>query len=253
MSHYATLSGSFYFADKCLFRNLELPLAAGKWTCLLGTSGVGKSTLLRLFAGLPTGGHFDGQIISDQPLNTAFMAQSDLLFPWLNVRQNVMLGEKLRGENSQTESQKQRTKQLINDVGLADAINKRPHELSGGMRQRTALARTLMEDTELVLLDEPFSALDSRTRHNMQTLAYDTLKTKTVLLVTHDPFEALRLADHLYVLTETGLQSKPLPEQTPLRDMRHPSIRQAQLNILDALTTFRGDKNHEKMETGVKG
>ncbi len=207
------------------------------WTCLLGTSGVGKSTLLRLLGGLPTNGRFHGDIVYDNPQKNhqrvAFMSQSDLLYPWLTVYQNVMLGQQLRGKPSS--NQEQRAKQLIQDVGLADAMHKRPLELSGGMKQRTALARTLMEDTSIVLLDEPFSALDSQTRYAMQELAFTTLREKTVLLVTHDPLEALRLADHLYVLNNMGLHKQYVPTTTPLRDIGSPQVREAQIALLNTL------------------
>ena len=188
------IRGGFRHGDAILFEGLDLVLEAGQWTCLLGPSGVGKSTLLRLVAGLDTGGEFDGSIESNdsRPLReqVAYMAQSDLLLPWLNVRANVMLGSTLRGEVRKLE----RADQLIEEVGLGMHAEKRPHELSGGMRQRAALARTLMEDKLLLLLDEPFSALDARTRSEMQELAFEVLMDRTVMLVTHDPSEAARIA-----------------------------------------------------------
>ena len=137
------IRGGFRHGDAILFEDLDLVLEAGQWTCLLGPSGVGKSTLLRLVAGLDTGGEFDGSIEStnSRPLReqVAYMAQSDLLLPWLNVRANVMLGSTLRGEVRKLE----RADQLIEEVGLGMHAEKRPHELSGGMRQRAALARAL--------------------------------------------------------------------------------------------------------------
>lgn len=211
------LSGSFRIGKRLLFSDLNLTLAGGQWTCLLGASGIGKSTLLKLLAGLPTGGKFEGQIEIDTgaPIagSIAYMAQSDLLFPWLTVRSNVLLGEKLRGENKGGD----RADALIRRVGLEAYISKHPNQLSGGMRQRVALARTLMEDTPIVLLDEPFSALDTRTRREMQDLAFDLLRHKTVLLVTHDPAEALRLSEQLVVMSSYGLDTHVINAGEPLR------------------------------------
>jgi putative hydroxymethylpyrimidine transport system ATP-binding protein len=210
-------------------------LEAGQWTCLLGPSGVGKSTLLRLVAGLNTGGEFDGSIEStnSRPLReqVAYMAQSDLLLPWLNVRANVMLGSTLRGEVRMLE----RADQLIDEVGLGMHAEKRPHELSGGMRQRAALARTLMEDKPLLLLDEPFSALDARTRSEMQELAFEVLMDRTVMLVTHDPSEAARIAHRVYLLTETGLHQPGFTGRPPIRAVDDPEALDIQSRLFSAL------------------
>jgi putative hydroxymethylpyrimidine transport system ATP-binding protein len=227
-----TLSGQVSFDGQSLFEGLTLSLPAGKWTCLLGASGVGKSTLLKLLAGLDIGGEFYGRIdTSDhQSLSgrVAYMAQSDLLYPWLNVKQNIQLGNRLRG----TLVGEQRAQALIEQVELKKHINKKPWQLSGGMRQRVALARTLMEDTPVVLLDEPFSALDARTRASMQEMAFSALQGKTVLLVSHDPAEAARLAHQLYLMSESGATSFALDETPPIRAIDHPATLRAQAQLL---------------------
>jgi putative hydroxymethylpyrimidine transport system ATP-binding protein len=229
------MSGSFHHDGSLLFEGLAMELAAEKWTCLLGPSGVGKSTVLRLLAGLSTGGEFTGEIVADDGLGVAhrisYMAQSDLLFPWLNVRQNVMLGQRLRGDGSTARS----ADELIQQVGLGAHISKRPAQLSGGMRQRVALARTLMEDTPLVLLDEPFSALDARTRSEMQDLAFRVLEGKTVLFVTHDPAQAVRLSHHLYLMSESGLTEHTLELAAPIRKVSDTMVLSAQSELLVSL------------------
>lgn len=201
-----TLSGSFENRDgSWLFEDISLPLAERGWTCLLGPSGVGKTTILRLIAGLDTHGVFHGSIRSEDKTTipgAAYMAQQDLLMPWLNVSENISLGARLRREPVDHD----RVEALVSEVGLKDHKDKVPSQLSGGMRQRVALARTLMEDRPLVLLDEPFSALDARTRAEMQELAHETLAGRTVLLVSHDPSEAARMGDQNFILDETGLR-----------------------------------------------
>ncbi len=188
------------FEGAPLFDGLDLRLPAGRTTCLLGPSGVGKSTLLRLVADLAPVAPGTRIAAGDgRPLagRIAWMAQQDLLCPWLDVTGNVLLGSRLRGEAPD------RTKALalIEAVGLADKRAAMPATLSGGQRQRAALARTLMEDRPVVLMDEPFGALDSITRWRLQDLAARLLAGRTVVLVTHDPREALRLGHEIRVMS----------------------------------------------------
>lgn len=223
-----TLCGKAEIGARTLFANLTLEVAPEKWTCLLGASGVGKSTLLRLIAGLETGANFVGKITaSDKAASEgriAYMAQSDLLLPWATALDNVTLGARLRGEKTDRD----RAMALIGRVGLTDHAHKKPSALSGGERQRIALARTLMEDRPLILLDEPFSALDARTRAEMQELSAELLRGRTVLLVTHDPAEAARMGHHIYVMTSAGLEEAETPPAAPIRDIDDPETLQAQ-------------------------
>ena len=194
------LIGSVRSESEVLFGDLRLAVRANQWTCLLGSSGIGKSTILRLIAGLPTHVKLDGSIKSNDHLpisnRVSYMAQNDLLIPWATVSDNVSLGNKLRGEKFSSEKKLK----IIEKVGLMDHKKKYPFQLSGGQRQRAALARTLMENTPIVLLDEPFGSLDSNTREEMIDLTFESLKGKTVLFVTHDPHEAARLCESIYIL-----------------------------------------------------
>lgn len=230
-----TLTGEATIDGATLFAPLTLSLRPGQWTCLLGGSGVGKSTVLRLIAALETGAYFAGEITASDgeaiPSRIAYMAQEDLLLPWATVAQNVALGSKLRGETPDTA----RLDRLLDRVGLKAHATKKPAELSGGQRQRVALARTLMEDKDIILLDEPFSALDARTRADMQDLAAELLRGKTVLLVTHDPAEAARLGHAIEVMSPLGLTSCDVPKAPAPRDVDDPETLAAQGALLRML------------------
>ena len=207
-----SLSGRAAIGGVTVFGPLSLHVPGGEWTCLLGPSGVGKSTVLRLLCGLGDEVAFEGVAAADDgaPLagRVALMAQSDLLLPWLDALANVTLGARLRGEAAERD----RARALLDRVGLADHAARRPHQLSGGQRQRVALARTLMEDRPVVLLDEPFSALDARSRATMQALAADLLAGRTVLHVTHDAAEAARLGRTVLLMTRAAIASEAPPD-----------------------------------------
>lgn len=201
----------YHDSEQAVIENLNVHIPAGKWTCILGQSGCGKSSLLRYLANLLTNKvQWSGDITTQPPCDyqheIAYMAQQDLLMPWLSVLDNVMISTKFAGKLSKHDKKTQLDKahSLLQQVGLADKGAYLPQQLSGGMRQRVALARTLMQDKPIVLMDEPFSALDAVTRYRLQNLAHQLLENKTVVLITHDPQEALRLAKQLYIM-----QGKP--------------------------------------------
>lgn len=229
-----TLKGQHRIDGDVLF-DVDLHLPAQQWTCLLGRSGVGKSTILRLILGLETGGHFTGSFAGtdDKPLNDriSYMAQSDLLLPWLSVQENVCIGARLRGQSPDLAI----ARDLLHRVGLTKHFDRKPGALSGGMRQRAALARTLFEDRPVVFLDEPFSALDAGTRADMQELAAEVLQKRTVLLVTHDPTEAARLADQITVMSMQGTENWPVPKTPALRAINDPETLTCQARLLDYL------------------
>ncbi len=229
--HAARLS----YGGQALFDDLDFHLPAGCITGLLGPSGVGKSSLVRLVAGLERqeGGRVD---CSDgQPLagRVAWMAQDDLLLPWLTVRENLVLGHRLRRQPPPWRE----AEAMLARVGLADVAGLRPSALSGGMRQRAALARTLLEDKPVILMDEPFSALDVPTRLRLQDLAADLLQGRTVLLVTHDPLEALRLCHRVQVLSgrPARLSEPLLPDGAIPRAPTEPGLLTLQGRLLEHL------------------
>lgn len=186
--------------------NIHIPARA--WTCILGRSGCGKSSLLRYLANLleekvDWTGEVNTHPPSDRKDQITYMAQQDLLMPWLSALDNVMLSTKFGVAHSSAKKSHlmfDKAHSLLQKVGLKDKENYMPQQLSGGMRQRVALARTLMQDKPIILMDEPFSALDAVTRYRLQNLAHQLLQDKTVVLITHDPQEAIRLANRLYIM-----------------------------------------------------
>lgn len=229
------------YGEQRLFDDLDLDLDGGRITCLLGPSGVGKTSLVRLVAGLTDAAEGSVSDSEGRPLKgrIAYMAQQDLLLPWLSARENVLLGARLRGDRV-TQELRSRAEHLLARVGLADAADARPDALSGGMRQRVALARTLMEDRAIVLMDEPFSGLDAITRYELQALAAELLEGRTVLLVTHDPLEGLRLGHRLLVLAGRPARldhAVAPPPGSPPRDASQ--VADLQSELLERLTVAR--------------
>lgn len=185
--------------------NINLQIPAGRFVSLIGTSGCGKSTLFNIIAGLltPSDGKvlIDGEDMTGRIGLVGYMLQKDLLFPWRNVIDNIILGLELQGVK--LSEARQRALPYIYRYGLGGFEHHYPESLSGGMKQRAALLRTLLYDTDVVLLDEPFGALDAQTRADMQEwlLQIWSEMKKTVLFVTHDVDEAVYLSDEIYVLS----------------------------------------------------
>jgi NitT/TauT family transport system ATP-binding protein len=210
--------------------DIELEIEAGEFVVLLGPSGCGKSTLLCLIAGLeePTSGVISahGEPITGPAPERSLIFQETSLFPWLNVWQNVSFGLSVRGVP--TEQRKETARQVLGRVGLSDAFDKRPDELSGGMRQRVAVARALAMQPKVLLMDEPFAALDVQTRVKMQDFLLDVwdVSKASVLFVTHHIDEAIALAGRVVVLTARPGRIKAIvPIDLPRpRDLMSPAL-----------------------------
>lgn len=231
---------SLNFGDQTLFERLNLSLHKKEWVSLLGSSGVGKSTLLRLIAGIDIHGSVQGIINVEPNIRIAWLPQKDTLYPWLSIVDNVQLNAVLFGQKSAKTTEQ--AKFLLDRVGMFSHRHKVCSQLSGGQCQRIVLARTLMQNADLILLDEPFSALDAISRHQLQNLAYELLQEKAVLLVTHDPQEALRLSQRIWVLrplqpNQPATLSDPIiPTGKVPRTFDHANLWELQQQLLQALS-----------------
>ena len=216
--------------------HISFSMKEGDFLAIVGPSGCGKSTLLQLIAGLlePEKGLIllNGKYLRGSATNIGYMLQKDELLEWRTVYHNVLLG--LEIQHSMTARAKEKARELLDIYGLDQFANSRPSELSGGMRQRAALVRTLVMEPDLLLLDEPFSALDYQTRLTVGDDIGQIIRKekKSAILVTHDLAEAISLADRVIVLTArpaTILQTVPItfqePDLTPLKRRNAPEFK----------------------------
>lgn len=212
--------------------NLSFSCKEGEFISLIGPSGCGKTTILSLIAGLikPTSGKIliDGATEKSQ-VNLGYMLQKDQLFPWRTIEKNIYLPLEIKKIKSQENLEYANT--LLEKYGLEEFKKKYPDQLSGGMRQRVALIRTLVSNPKLLLLDEPFSALDSQTRLHVCDDVYKIIKAekKTALLVTHDISEAISMSDIIIVLTNRPAKVKTIfkPDiegTTPIKKRENPKF-----------------------------
>ena len=195
----------YSYGKEEVLKDISLRAERGEFVSILGPSGCGKSTLLNILAGLlPSGSGevvLDGEALSGVSGRFAYMPQADLLLPWRSVLSNVCLGGEVRHEDKRL--LRKRALEHFEEFGLAGCETKYPYQLSGGMRQRAAFLRTVLCDAPIMLLDEPFGALDAITRTDMQNWL-SALRhgiEKTILLVTHDIEEAIFLSDSIYLLS----------------------------------------------------
>ena len=189
--------------------NLNLNIKDGEFVAIVGPSGCGKTTLLSILCGLEN--KTSGEILfPKKELRMGYMLQNDTLFPWLNILDNCLLGLRIKGEvNSENI---ERVKKLLDTYGLKEFIFKYPRNLSGGMRQRVALIRTLAINPDVLLLDEPFSALDYQTRLAVSDDVWKIIKKegKTTIMITHDVAEAISMADRVVVLSNRPSRVKKI-------------------------------------------
>jgi len=194
--------------------DIELHVADGEFICLIGHSGCGKSTLLSLLAGLavPDAGtvEVDGIRVTGPSTSRAMVFQHYSLFPWMKVVKNVAFSIRHAGQKMGRDEACARALEYLKEVGMADAANKYPFQLSGGMQQRVAIARALAMESDILLLDEPFGALDARNRQELQELLLDLWHNaehrRTVVFVTHDLSEALLLADRIVFMVPKHIE-----------------------------------------------
>ncbi|MEM0997845.1 MAG: ABC transporter ATP-binding protein [Bacteroidota bacterium] len=203
-----------YASGETVFRHLGFRIESGEFIVILGKSGGGKTTLLKVMAGLlpEYKGNLliDGQDLREASTSLGFVFQDFALFPWLNTQKNIEFGLKLKGLKKELRDKK--SKELMQLTGLSSAKNKFPHQLSGGMQQRAAIARVLAIDPKIMLLDEPFGALDYGTRTHLQQFLLSIWQQfqKTIIFVTHSVEEALTLGQRILLLRSQGLIEIPV-------------------------------------------
>ena len=231
--------------DFDIIDDLSFSVESGSFHCIIGVSGCGKSTIFRMTNGLlqPKSGtiRVGGKPIGEQKHYCGYMPQKDLLFPWRTIGENLALPLEIRGGLSKAE-RRERVDDALADVGLEGCRDKMPDELSGGMRQRAAFARTMLTGSDLLLLDEPFSALDFLTRISMQEwlLGQWEKHKKTILFITHDVEEAVFLSGSVLAVTSTPIHTLtevPVPAGYPrTREcLTHPdmvALREDLINVL---------------------
>ncbi len=239
------------FGDVTALDGLDLTVAQGEFVVVVGASGCGKSTLLNLFAGFesPTSGEIllDGEPIAGIEPRCGMVFQNYALFEWLSVNENVGFGPRLRGRDPT-----ERVRRLIELTGLDGFESHYPTQLSGGMKQRVALARTLANDPEVLLCDEPFAALDAMTRQVLQEELSRVVRTedKTCVFITHSIDEALILADRIVVMS-----ARPGRVKTQLaNDLPHPRSSDVQLTrgFLDRKRAI-WESVQEEVMAGLRG
>lgn len=233
------VSKSFITKEKGDFQaieNVDLHIDDGELICLLGPSGCGKTTLLRIVAGLEKpeiGEVYDHNgLVTGPNKDRGFIFQQYSLFPWLTVLDNVMFGLNLSGKSK--EDNLEAAKRYLDRVGLSDFKDSYPHELSGGMKQRVAIIRSLLNHTPILLMDEPFSAVDMQNRHSLQEQLIGVWKrfNSTILFVTHDVDEAIYLADRIVVMDRNPGRIKEIVKV----DLPHPRVRNS-----DEFLKFQAD------------
>lgn len=241
--NYFTKEGEFE-----ALRNLSFNIKKGEFVSIVGPSGCGKTTILSLIAGLlePTSGEIllDGEKVKGA--NIGYMFQRDQLFEWRNIYKNILLGLEIKNKK-QNEQDEEYIDSLLKKYGLYDFKTKHPSELSGGMRQRVALIRTLAVKPKLLLLDEPFSALDFQTRLDVCDDVKSIIKEEkqTAILVTHDISEAISLSDRVFILTKRPATLHKVEIMNFAKDLT-PLKRRDDKNFASHFNSIWGELSNEK-------
>lgn len=234
--------------------DISLDVQEGEFVSFLGPSGCGKTTLLSIIAGLiePTDGQvqLEGKSVKDAVNQTGYMLQQDYLFPWKTIEENIFLGLKISG--TLEASKKGEVLSLLRQMGLENVEKLYPKQLSGGMRQRVALVRTLATEPKLLMLDEPFSALDYQTKLKLEDLVSNTFKTfgKTAILVTHDIGEAIAMSDRIFLFSPRPgrlYRTFTIPEElrnlSPFEARNHPLYNELFQMIWKELESIEPEEN----------
>lgn len=273
MNQIAVNNISFSYHEELVIKDLSLQIEQGDFVCILGESGCGKSTLLRLLAGLshPAGGTIQsaGKEIETPSLERGVVFQDYGLYPWLTTGKNIMLSLQQKFPQKSKPELKEEIMYYLKQVGLDEAVyNKYPNELSGGMRQRCAICRSFALDPPILLMDEPFGALDAVTRFRLQNMVREMWnnggeKRKTIVFVTHDVEEAMYLATRIFVL---GMKPSKViysheftkKDQTSSRNelFRQPeylTLREELMNVLNNDIEERVQKNEKKSINSIAG
>lgn len=233
-----------------MMTDLSFTVEDGEFVSVIGASGCGKSTLFRLINGLekPQSGEilFNGISIEKQKNYSSFMPQKDLLLPWRTIEKNVCLPMEIM--KVPKEEQKRACREALEQVGLLEYINKYPKDLSGGMKQRVAFARTLMAGADMLMLDEPFSALDYLTRVDMQEWLLSQWQDsgKTIIFITHDVEEAVFLSKRIFVIQDrpfSSMESIEVPMDYPRKreDLKRPEVADLKERLISKLRR-KGEK-----------
>ncbi|MDC2867629.1 ABC transporter ATP-binding protein [Bacillus sp. BP-3] len=218
---------SFHYDEKPIIKSLNAVVQEGEFISIIGPSGCGKSTLFRLITGLEKANAGTIDVMGTTPVG--YMPQKDMLLPWRTIIENAALPLECQGMKKKEAHMK--AQELLEQFGLQGYEKKQPKDLSGGMRQRVSFIRTLLTGGDLLLLDEPFSALDALTKASLQEWLFEQWKywQKTILFITHDVDEALYLSNRIFIVTEQPItllteRTVPLGQERSRKDLHHPEM-----------------------------
>lgn len=271
MEHIVVKNIDFSYGQEKVIKELSLSISKGDFVCILGESGCGKSTLLRLLSGLnhPSKGSIliNGEEVKGPGLDRGVVFQDYSLYPWMTTGKNILLSLKQRYPEKTADELNEQIRFYLKQVGLEENVyNKYPNELSGGMRQRCAICRAFALDSPILLMDEPFGALDAVTRFRLQNMVkemWEKEKDKTIIFVTHDVEEAMYLANKIFVLGmkpskviythEFRKKGEILERKDLFSSPEYVQVRDTLLNVLNSDIEERTKKNEKKSIRDASG